>query len=401
MTARSTQRRRSEQGGFALAVALFAMTTLLLLTASALLVGSANVQATRNFRGAAQAHFVAESAISEALQTFNGPGVVSFQNDVVTQWASTFGTANHTFAAIAGFTYTVTSVAGGDPVNTGRFVATALGPNSERNVVVANVARSNVPLVAPGAVYLATNAPTDATFNGNAFLIDGNDHDYNGGAGPAAPVPGIATRSDANTQETLTSLGQQQLDNVQGFGYSNGPPVVPSVGTYPAAPSIDQMNRFIDDLLSRSGVVNYDDDKINGSQTFGTVGAPQITHFTSSSGITIKANGNASGAGIMIVEGDLTIQGRLEFKGLVLVRGRTNVINEPSDTDITGNATVYGSLWTQDVNFRVGGSAIVDYSSNALQLANQVGGGEALPAALIVTSLADCAQLPAGANGCP
>jgi len=49
----------------------------------------------------------------------------------------------------------------------------------------------------------------------------------------------------------------------------------------------------------------------------------------------------------------------------------------------------------------VGGSAIVDYSSNALQLANQVGGGEALPAALIVTSLADCAQLPAGANGCP
>ena len=161
------------------------------------------------------------------------------------------------------------------------------------------------------------------------------------------------------------------------------------------------MNRFIDDLLGRTGVVNYGDDKINGSQTFGTVGAPQITHFTSSSGITIKANGDASGAGIMIVEGDLTIQGRLEFKGLVLVRGRTNVINDPSDTDITGNATIYGSLWTQDVNLRVGGSAIVDYSSNALQLANQVGGGEALPAALIVTSLADCAQLPAGANGCP
>src|SRR2546422_6527037 len=57
----------------------------------------------------------------------------------------------------------------------------------------------------------------------NAFIVDGNDHDYNGGAGPAAPVPGIATRSDANTQETLHSLSQQQLDNVQGHGYSNGP----------------------------------------------------------------------------------------------------------------------------------------------------------------------------------
>ena len=97
----------------------------------------------------------------------------------------------------------------------------------------------------------------------------------------------------------------------------------------------------------------------------------------------------------------VTIQGTLEFKGLILVRGRTNVVNDPSDTDITGNVTLYGSLWTQDVNLKVGGSAIVDYSSNALQLANQVGGGGALPAALVVNSLADCAQVPAGANGCP
>ncbi len=103
----------------------------------------------------------------------------------------------------------------------------------------------------------------------------------------------------------------------------------------------------------------------------------------------------------MIVEGDLTIQGTLQFKGLVLVRGRTNVVQDPSETDITGNVTVYGSLWTQDVNLVVGGSAIVDYSSNALQLANQVGGGGTLPAALVVTSLADCAQLPAGVDGCP
>ena len=103
----------------------------------------------------------------------------------------------------------------------------------------------------------------------------------------------------------------------------------------------------------------------------------------------------------MIIEGDLTVQGTLQFKGLVLVRGRTNVLNDPSDTDITGNLTLYGSLWTQDVNLRVGGSAIVDYSSNGLQLANQVGGGGALPEALVVTSLADCAQLPAGVGGCP
>ena len=393
---------RPREAGFALAVALFAMGTLLLLVASALLIGTANVEATRNFRGAVQVHFVAESAISEALQVANGPGVVNFQNDVVGEWATAFGSGGHAFAPIAGFTYSVAPAASaGSPANAGRFVATALGPRSERNVVVASVTRSNVPLVSPGAVYLATNAATHATFNGNAFIVDGNDHDYNGGAGPAAPVPGIATRSDANTQETLHSLSQQQLDNVQGLGYSNGPPVIPSVATFPAAPSIAQMNQFIDDLLGRTGVVTDDDNNINGKATFGTTDAPQITHFTASGGVRIKGNGNVSGAGIMIVEGDLTIQGSLEFKGLILVRGRTNVVQDPSETDITGNVTVYGSLWTQDVNLVVGGSAIVDYSSNALQLANQVGGGGTLPAALVVTSLADCAQLPAGVNGCP
>ena len=399
-THRGTPSRPREQG-FALAVALFAMGTLLLLVASALLIGTANVEATRNFRGAVQVHFVAESAISEALQVANGPGVVNFQNDVVGQWATAFGSGGHAFAPIAGFTYSVAPAASaGSPANAGRFVATALGPRGERNVVVASVSRSNVPLVSPGAVYLATNAATNAIFNGNAFIVDGNDHDYNGGAGPAAPVPGIATRSDTNTQDTLKSL-KQQPDNVQGLGYSNGPPVIPSVATFPAAPSIAQMNQFIADLLGRPGVVTDGDSTINGTATFGTTAAPQITHFTASGGVTIKGNGNASGAGIMIVEGDLTIQGTLGFKGLILVRGRTNVLQDPSETDLSGNMTLYGSLWTQDVNLVVGGSAIVDYSSNALQLANQVGGGGTLPAALVVTSLADCAQLPAGVNGCP
>src|SRR5712692_11345922 len=120
------------------------------------------------------------------------------------------------------------------------------------------------------------------------------------------------------------------------------------------------MDQIINDLLARAGVVNYGSNNINGNNTFGTASSPQITHFTASGGVTIKGNGNASGAGIMIVEGDLTIQGSLEFKGLILVRGRTNVVQDPSETDITGNVTVLGSLWTQDVNLVVGGSAIVD-----------------------------------------
>jgi hypothetical protein len=111
-----------------------------------------------------------------------------------------------------------------------------------------------------------------------------------------------------------------------------------------------------------------------------------------------SAGGNAHGAGIMIVDGDLTIDGNFEFKGLIIVRGRTRVTADPA-TSIFGDATIYGSLWTNDLHLDVGGSAIVNYSSQALALANVVNGGEALPAPIKVVALADCSQAPA-APGC-
>src|SRR5262249_23658184 len=157
------------------------------------------------------------------------------------------------------------------------------------------------------------------------------------------------------------------------------------------------MNQMITDLLARPGLFTWPDNQINGPVTIGTPLAPQITYFPADH-TTIKANGNASGAGIMIVNGDLTIQGNITFKGLVLVKGHTNV---EGDTTLTGNATIYGSLWTNDVDLVVGGSAIAYYSTQGLALANQVAGGNALPSPVLVTSMADCAQLPTATGGCP
>jgi hypothetical protein len=191
-----------------------------------------------------------------------------------------------------------------------------------------------------------------------------------------------------------------QKDNVLGLGFSVGPPMVPSVATSPAAPTADQLNDIAGVILTRPGVVTNTDNNVNGNATFGTTEAPQITYFPGGNGVTIRGNGNASGAGILIVEGDLTIQGSFDFKGLVIVRGRT-LVTTSDETTVTGNATVYGSIWTDDLNLSVGGSAIVYYSSQALALANEVGGGGALPSPLVVVSLADCSQLPAGAGGCP
>jgi len=380
-----------------MAIALFTLMVFIVLAATSSLIASSDVRATRDARGGSQAHFVAEAAIAEALQRVNAPGVVNFQNDVVGQWAGLWGAGTHTFGPVSGCTYTVTPVASAtDPTNAGRLIATANGRESVHNVVVANVVRSDIPSTAPGAIYLANDQATNATFKGDSFSIDGNDHNYTGGAGSAPPVPGLSTRNDANRQEAVASLDAGQKDNIRGLGFSSSP-LTPSIMTSPAAPSIAQMNQIIDDLLALPSVVPYGDNNINGHADFGTNAAPQISHFTNAAGVTIKANGDATGAGIMIVEGDLTIQGNLNFNGLILVRGRTSV----QVTEVIGNATIYGSLWTQDIDLNVGGSAVVNYSTQALALANQVGGTHPLPSPLKVLSLADCGMMPSGVGGCP
>jgi hypothetical protein len=402
------RRARNEEAGVALVFAVFGVAVLGLVVASSLLVGSSDIRASRNYRGASQIHFVAESGITEAVQAINGFGIVNFQNEIANQWGTLYGTGTHSFGPFNGFTYSVSAAAAGaDPANLGQLVATADGPEGVHNVVVANVRRTQIPSAGPGALYLANNQPTDATFQGDNFAVDGNDHMYTGGlASPNNPIPGLSTRTDQNTQEAINSLSDNQKDNIRGMGFQTGPPAVPSVLTAPNAPSISQMDQMINDILARGGVVNYADNQINGNNTFGGTGTngeppPQVTHFTSNDGVTIRGNGNASGAGIMIVEGDLTISGTLEFKGLILVRGRTNVQSDPSLTDVIGNGTIYGSLWTQDINLIVGGSALVYYSTQALALANQSQGGGALPSPVSVSSLADCTLIPAGTGGCP
>jgi len=419
-------------------LALFTLALLAMVASSSALIGSTSVRATRNYRGASQVHFVAESAIAEALQRLDGPGVVNFQNEVVNNWSTYWPTGAHAFGGATGYTYTVTTpAAAGDPNNAGRMIATADGPEGSHNVVVANVVRSD-PFGGgssgsgssgsggqgsgggpPGAVYLATDTSTDSRFYGSGFHIDGNDINYTGGAGSRPPIPGIATRNDANTQEAINSLNSSQRPLVRGSGYSSGPPTVPSVRTSPAAPSVAQMNQMISSILGRPRPPDILLGNIIGTNTWGTPASPQITHLTGVAGV-LTLSGSATGAGVLIVEGDLVVLGSLNFDGLVLVRGQV-IIDAlpvvpsliPNTGSVIGSLTVYGTLWTQKVVFNASGTAQVYYSSQALAVANQSGssgsssssssggGLGALPAPLMVTSLVDCTQVPAGVAACP
>jgi hypothetical protein len=394
-TSRRFRRARPAERGMALVFVTFALAALLVAIAGALVTNAANTNASRNYRGAEQVHFVAESGLSDALQNINATGVINYQNDIVNAWSTRYGTGAKTFAPLAGYSYTVTTAVGANPVTTGRVISTATGPNGLQTTVVANLLRTNVLGNAPGAIYLTDNGNTNSDFQGNAFAVDGNDHNYTGGAGPGTAVPGISTRTAANTAEAIASLSSQELDNVQGYGYQNGPPPVPSISTSPWGPTTAEMNQFISDLQAEPGAQTCGCLQINNSCgcSFGSTASPQITTVgISGQTLQIKNNGNVNGAGVLIVNGNLDIQGSVNFKGLILVTGTLSV---------TGNATVYGSVWTQGVSLDVGGSAIVDYSTQALALANLTHPGGDMPTPMRVTSIADCSAVPSGTGGCP
>lgn len=404
---RTSRPGRGCERGIAMAMALFTLTALLLCTTSSLLAGAANLHATRNYRGATQVHLVAESAIAEALQRVNGAGVVDFQNDLVGSWASVWGAATHPFGPLPGFSYTVTPIAdAADPAGAGRLTAVASGVDGVRHVVVANVVRSTVPSTVPGALYLATDELTATVFQSSPFAIDGTDHDLLGGAGSAEPVPGIATRTDVNTQGALDSLSPSQAGAIRGRGFVPGPPTVASVLTSPAAPTAEQVDRFLEDILAHPRPADRTAAAVDTRLTLGTPEAPEISHFTGAGGLVIEAGGELDGAGIMIVEGNLEVLGRLGFKGIVLVRGalavgaEVTVLTPAVSEPVSPEATIYGSVWAEGLALH-GGSGLIYYSSQALALANQVSNGGALPAPLRVVALADCAQLPPGAGGCP
>jgi cytoskeletal protein CcmA (bactofilin family) len=113
---------------------------------------------------------------------------------------------------------------------------------------------------------------------------------------------------------------------------------------------------------------------------------------TVNSGLQVKNNGNVDGCGVMIVNGNFDIQGNVSFRGLIIVKGTLTV---------TGSALVYGSVWTEGLAMDVGGNGQVYYSSQAMQLANNVFPTGAIPAPMKISSLADCADLGSGVGGCP
>ena len=91
----------------------------------------------------------------------------------------------------------------------------------------------------------------------------------------------------------------------------------------------------------------------------------------------LSISGSGSGQGILLVEGNLTVQGRIDFYGPVIVTGGVDVRGTGSD-----DVKFYGGILAQNVTLddsRLTGNATVNYSSCAIKRALQ---GSAIPTPL-------------------
>jgi cytoskeletal protein CcmA (bactofilin family) len=372
---------RSERG-VTLVLTLLLLTVFLTLAAYGLQFSSLDWKIANNHTTGTQALNVAEAGLLHAMATMNRIGVTNFKDDIADRWQILFSPNPKSIPNLPQLTYQVQVAAGADPANTGTVTVTASGSSRSKRIVVARLRRS--PLFdGRGALYLADD-DADTTFSGAAFEIDGNDHDLAGALVPGGTVkPGIATRNDAVTSAVKSELNDIQVPCVRGLGYSTDP-LSPSVVTG-GGPGVADLNQIISDVLAQPGVQNVADSTINDGTTLGDCSHPQITHLTATS---VKINGNVTACGIIIAEGSIEINGSSEFTGWIIVRGDT-VVNATvtDDTEVLGNAMILGALWTGDLSVKIGGSAVIDYSSGGLQIADQIaGGGNPVPRPMVLTS---------------
>jgi Tfp pilus assembly protein PilX len=355
------------ESGSALLTVTFLLLMVLTLGAASVLYTTLDLRSTSHYDTGNRAFAAAEAGVLHALSTINATGVVQFNTDIVNRWSSLYGSATNSIPGVPNASYQVTVAANAaNPAGAGTITATGFAPLNARRSIVVNVAKSGF-TGSPGAIYLAADSNVNSQFSGNAFSVDGNDHTTSGTANPSGPVkPGISTRDDTVSNEVVGSLNNQQKDNVQGLGFSMSP-LTPSV-LPTGGPSVDDLDNIVNHLLSLPGVQTTGSKNFNGNNTFGTVASPVVTHMTNDN---VTLNGSAQGAGVLVVDGALTINGTLDFVGWIIVRGATT-INQTGDTadqtDVLGNATVLGSLWTGDLNIKVGGSAIVDYCDACMRL---------------------------------
>lgn len=325
--------RRNEHGIALVAALLFAMTVLALVTAI-ISSGLAVRHQSRYIFARQGAQRAAESGVHLCLARLNGS-----QGPAMLAAGGVEGVLRGTGPRAPRYKVTIQSgVLDGvdndgdglidEPDETDLLEIRSVGSydNVRRTVRVTLLARYETPQQ-PSAVHIG-DPLADLTFNGNAFLISGFDVDL-GGAQTGFVGPGIGVVGSPTF--LMDQIKKQAESNVIGTG---GSPSVQEVPDLDLQALVEEGARSANIVLEGGGGTVSPGD-------WGTIQAPAIVYARDS----VHISGGGGGAGILIVNGNLTISGSFDWHGLIIVRGELEFKGGGGDKRLTGGLVVQNNVF--------------------------------------------------------
>lgn len=176
----------------------------------------------------------------------------------------------------------------------------------------------------PGAMYVDADAINKVKINGS-ITVSGYDHDINGN--PVATgndLPGIAVEDPSHVGIIAGNIGGAAT--VEGTG---GSPSIQNVTN-----GID-WEAYAEDVASNPDIILNSSTDLNTIANLGTVAQPKTTFVNGD----IAFNKNIEGCGILVVNGNLSINGTFTYRGIIIAYQDAEIT-----TKLNGNGKVYGAM---------------------------------------------------------
>lgn len=221
------------------------------------------------------------------------------------------------------------------------------GNTSHTVIVTARRRKMNMPNV-NSALYISSNN-ISLNLNGNVD-VNGNDHLMNGSPGSAPPLPGIGVDTPSDSAFVINDIKSKLTDDIEGFGGA------PSV--YTISDNTDWL-ALAEDFIFSADTVLSTGTYSNGS-SFGTADEPIITYANGDVDFT-----DATGYGVMVVNGNINLSGNFKYYGVVIVYGQSSI-----RCNTIGNNGIYGGcvLVGESVSVESQGNSKFYYCSEAIYL---------------------------------
>jgi hypothetical protein len=361
----------ANERGMALAVAIFALVVIGALVAGTFYAGRLEQQTGQNGFYSIQAAEAAQGGLTSTIQAQNGTTLTAIPTGTTTSFGSTTvgaGTATTSIKRLTSSTWLVQSIGsrsnGGQTLAT-RTVAQLYRLNTAQITVSAGLtAIGKVTVSGTSEVYGFDLTPPNWLVGSPSVECPALDDvaavHYNGQLTQqgSAVIKGDPNRQQDSTMNAGNMLGGSTFNELKAMATktltSNVSGLAPvTTGTPPVCNTSVESNW------------GAPEDKTNACFTY----FPILYHYGD-----LSISGTGAGQGILLVEGNLNVQGRIDFYGPVIATGGVNIRGTGSD-----DVKFYGGVMAQDVTLddsKLTGNAMINYSSCAIRRALQ---GSALP----------------------